>query len=221
MRYNFGDNYFEFLHPQNTDFFEELFLFLILEHDVRSRHWTPKPNELVVDVGADCGPYTLLALARGAKVIAIEPRYESIQNLARNISMNPGFAKRVKIIQTALSDKIEELCISSEGFKSSTNDSKCKDKIKTQRLDDLHLYNVDWIKIDVEGSELDVLRGANRTIRIDKPKLVVECHLGYDPNIDRKVMSYLHELNPDYEFHISIDLLGIVNNMPYRHLIAT
>ena len=145
-------------------------------------------------------------LARGAKVVAIEPRIESIQNLARNVSMNPGFAKRVKIMQTALSDKLEDLCISSQGFKSSTNDSKCEDKIKTQRLDDLHLFNVDWIKIDVEGSELDVLRGASRTIQIDKPKLVVECHLGYDKHMDRKVVGYLKELNPDYKFHLSIDL---------------
>ena len=65
MRYNFADDrYFEFLHPQNTDFFEELFLFLILEHDVRTRHWNIKPNELVVDVGADCGPYTLMASSK-------------------------------------------------------------------------------------------------------------------------------------------------------------
>ena len=49
------------------------------------------------------------------------------------------------------------------------------------RVDDLAVTGVTFIKIDVEGHELPVLRGAERTIRRDRPRLVVEVEARIQP----------------------------------------
>ena len=47
-------------------------------------------------------------------------------------------------------------------------------EVKTSKLDDLEIENVGFIKIDVEGFELQVIEGARETIERDKPVLVIE-----------------------------------------------
>ena len=91
MRYTFKSKQFNFLHPNNTDHLDEFIIFLMREHGIRNKFWNIKKDDLVIDVGAYFGSYTLSALVMGARVIAIEPNMESILNLLRNVSMNPGF----------------------------------------------------------------------------------------------------------------------------------
>ena len=48
--------------------------------------------------------------------------------------------------------------------------------MKKIKVDDLHLESIDIMKIDVEGFEIDVLRGAGKTIKEHKPKIILETH---------------------------------------------
>ena len=111
MRYDFNGHKFNFLHPANTNKIEEYISYLLLEHDYRKRFWDINEGDTVIDVGVDYGSYTLTALAMGAHVIAIEPRLESVNNLKRNVSMNPGFDDRLEIIQIALDAKAGAMCL--------------------------------------------------------------------------------------------------------------
>ena len=54
------------------------------------------------------------------------------------------------------------------------SDSAGKCRVATRRLDDDDVGRLGFIKIDVEGSELNVLRGAEETIRAHKPVLLIE-----------------------------------------------
>jgi hypothetical protein len=63
---------------------------------------------------------------------------------------------------------------------------------------------VDWIKIDVEGAELGVLRGGERTLKRYKPNLLVELHEFHRADISLEVWSYL-------------SALGYSCDGPYKH----
>ena len=53
------------------------------------------------------------------------------------------------------------------------------------------INKLDWIKIDVEGAEERVLRGAQKILSCFSPKLIIECHLFLDPESINKVKSIL------------------------------
>jgi FkbM family methyltransferase len=72
--------------------------------------------------------------------------------------------------------------------------------IHVQSIDNLQLEKVSFIKMDVEGAEMDALRGARKTIVRDKPKLAI-CI--YHSNEDMvRVAEYIHELVPEYKLYV-------------------
>lgn len=145
---------------------------------------------IFVDVGANIGLVTL-AVARACprvRVIAFEPDRAVAVWLRHNLSLNPDLASRVRIVEAAVA--------SDEGharFVSGHRD----DNIGLGRLDDSGETGVrvstvalgpfatrerltfDTVKIDVEGTELDVLRGLWRSQQ--RPRaIVVETHAGHN-----------------------------------------
>lgn len=58
-------------------------------------------------------------------------------------------------------------------------------------LDELGVKRVDFIKIDAEGAELDILKGAERTLRTGKPFLAIATY--HTPSETEEVAKYLHK----------------------------
>lgn len=65
---------------------------------------------------------------------------------------------------------------------------------------------VDWLKLDVEGAELEAFRGAEQCLRMYRPKILVENHNFQIPDMELKVRDYLVGLG-----------LGYVCNGPHPH----
>jgi Methyltransferase FkbM domain len=75
--------------------------------------------------------------------------------------------------------------------------------VQVKRLDDLGLDNVGLIKIDVEGHELAVLRGAAHTLRRHQPTLVIEAEERHHPGAVAAVTEFLGGLG--YTGYFDID----------------
>lgn len=119
-----------------------------------------KPGMKVLDIGAHCGYYTLLAsMLAGAKgeVHAFEPNPSHLTNLRRSLIMNGYY--NTKIHQIGLSNKNEEvtLYIPEAGGASIVNpgsEHQQEVKIKTVILSEyLPPQKIDVLKIDIDGSE--------------------------------------------------------------------
>ena len=143
--------------------------------DMRSR---TAPGDLVLDVGANIGNHTLyLAAVAGCRVMAFEPNPALCDALRSSLSLNPALPE-VTVHACGLGRDVGSAAFT-DGRTDNLGARRLKPGIGTIPLQTLDAMApptpVRVIKIDVEGMELDVLAGAARTIRRDRPLLYVEC----------------------------------------------
>ena len=121
-----------------------------------------KKNDIVIDVGANIGYYTLLMAKIGAFVNSYEPAPSNFKLLQKNVYQN-NFSQNVTLHNTAISNFIgtSKLYLQKNntgghqlGFDPFQTDNSIEVPVTKIELD-----KIDFAKIDVEGSELHVLRG--------------------------------------------------------------
>jgi len=132
----------------------------------------------VVDVGANIGVFSLnqVMLKDAKRVIAFEPSPEVFSRLTKNIEING--IKSVQAVNAAVGDEPGTLSfvegrISANGRVSETGSLK----VPCVRLDDelRDVTSIDILKIDTEGYEIHVLRGASETLRKTE-RIALELH---------------------------------------------
>lgn len=143
---------------------------------------------LSVDVGAKVGMYTYRLLRHSAEVLAFEPLplYAAM--------LEKVFDGRCRIERAALSDRRAEaelrMPYTADGaaeFGRATVEPANPlaqgdlgridtESVALERLDDYELPTLGFIKVDVEGHELAVLRGASESIATHRPNLIVEAN---------------------------------------------
>jgi FkbM family methyltransferase len=147
------------------------------------RMFVVKKGDVIIDVGAHIGTYTIpLALQVGAngKVIALEPNDKNADILEKNIKINKLsniiLVKKAAAKQTGMIN----LRLTSDPMLSMINSDADVDttSVKTVDLDslidELSIVKVDWLKIDAEGFELEVLGGAKNILQKFTPKIIIE-----------------------------------------------
>jgi FkbM family methyltransferase len=72
--------------------------------------------------------------------------------------------------------------------------------IKVITIDSLSLEKVTFIKMDIEGSEINALKGAEKTILRDKPKLAICLYHSHQDMI--RIPEYIHNLVPEYKLYV-------------------
>lgn len=161
-----------------------------VEPELRALDRLLSPGQVFVDIGANVGLYALKGarlVGRHGRVIAMEPGASARAQLEANLALNnfswvDVIAKaaadvngRATLHHVALGDDpqafslIENLSARGRG-----------EIVETVRLDSLveslGLERLDLIKIDVEGAEAMVLRGAGETLSRFRPAVIFECN---------------------------------------------
>ena len=147
--------------------------------------------KLSFDIGANVGNYSvLLAEETNSDIIAFEPLEEAFKILQKN---SGKFSDRIRTFNIALGDKKLEKYINFSDEKSEKatfideyeklsffeTENKKKKLVKITTLDDFVVENsdiikndIDFIKIDTEGFELEVIKGSKKTIEQYQPKYI-------------------------------------------------
>lgn len=137
-----------------------------------------RPGMTIVDVGANIGYHVLMFehLLRGnGKIVAIEPSPENLVELHANVEGN--HLKNVDVHPVAIGARIANV-----GVKSGINGGILESPdiadvgIRLVPMSDLISERVDFIKIDVDGYEGEVLKGAVDVLRNHQPTLLIELH---------------------------------------------
>lgn len=170
------------------------------ERDFRDKYWQVKSNDVVFDIGASYGTYTLSAGAMDAKVYTFEPEKTIYCDLVQNITLN-GWQDRCYPFNIGLWSSETSVDMKSyaphwPGYCISGDyQVKTVDKIVKENK----ITKLDWMKIDVEGAEEHVIRGAINTISKLKPKLIIECHIFLSADIKDNVKEIISSIS-NYDF---------------------
>ena len=176
-----------------------------------------KPGDCVVDVGANIGfVSSILAnmVKKDGSVISIEPVPQTFKLLQSNIKAL-GLAQ-VKCLNYAMSSCVGDGVMAIPCYKASrrenyyeshlvdeaSNDCKCRQVcVKKNTLDTLlkdHRSSVCFVKIDVEGHEVEVIKGAESLIKASRPIFLVEVH--GDPDEKASEAARLFDLMISYNY---------------------
>ncbi|WP_421693796.1 FkbM family methyltransferase [Aestuariivirga sp.] len=141
---------------------------------------------VAVDAGANIGSFTLLFASLGAKVHSFEPVPQTFVRLLKNIAFN-GLDERCSPICAALGQRNGIANFDIDETSSATNRAAVEDNagnmhVAVFSLDEychrLCIERIDLLKVDVEGMEPDVLRGASCMLKERRIKsiLIEICH---------------------------------------------
>ena len=175
------------------------------------RYLKPKEGDVFIDVGAHVGKYALRVakiVGEQGLVIAIEPHPDNYRALIQGIQLNN--LKNVIPLNIAAYDKECELKLYIAPVATmhtvTHNLGRGYIKVRARPLDDvlrdIGIRRVDWVKIDVEGAELKVLRGLRATLKEQHPRLIIETW----PENRSQILDFMKKYN--YKAHV-MEGLGV------------
>jgi FkbM family methyltransferase len=213
---------YEFYCRINKDDFK---IMTIHEDDIIKR-FTPKEGDIVVDIGAHIGLYTIISSKRvgaNGKVVAIEAHPNNFEMLNRNIELNQ--LTNVIPLNYAVYSKETKVKLylpsGESGFTKyntimpnwiNTREKFVEVNANTLdyllQLNEIRQEEVNWIKIDVEGAEFEVLKGATNVLSKSKD-IAILMELHGPPHIYRpKVEEFVDLYNFKIEFEKSYEENG-------------
>lgn len=143
---------------------------------------------IFLDIGAHMGTYSVLLANHCKKIYAFECQASTFECLQKSISLN-GLGYKIKPINVALGnqeqdgDVMDLNKVSEDGGGSTLSLEAAKhgpadlgtEQVMVRSLDSFNLTNISFLKLDVEGWELDVLKGSEKTLELSGyPKFIFE-----------------------------------------------
>ena len=171
-----------------------LFLFGNFQKHVSENKLISLPeNATILDVGANFGLMTLsyAKLYPKGKIYSFEPTHYALEKLNRNIELNPELASRITVTNSFISDQENnnpdikaysswKVDGSKEADKHDTHGGTAKstDGVGSITLDAFckqhDISKIDFIKIDTDGHELNILKGSKDIVNQHKPSIIFE-----------------------------------------------
>jgi FkbM family methyltransferase len=202
--------------------------FLLEQYAYRkgSRVVQAQPGDVVIDGGGCWGETALYFADRtGAQgqIHCFEFDQDNLQILKQNLELNRHLASRTAVVHKALWDESgKTMGYHSAGVATKLEGEKLHGRqAQTISIDDFvaeeGIARVDYIKLDIEGSELRALQGAEGTLRAFRPNLAVAVYHSalLDRSLEDFVMipNYLSMLGLGYEFfldHFSVHAVDTI-----------
>lgn len=165
----------------------ELFSFQEIYHErtyEQVADFVPQTAWTVFDIGANAGVFSVQQACRGAHVYAFEPNPECYRRLSRIVAEN-HLAKNIDVFNYALGSTpgmgtlVMQDGVTCIGVVVPSSDTSDTPPFQIKRLDDvapaLEVKRIDLLKLDTEGSEVEILHGATQTLTM-VDRIILEYH---------------------------------------------
>jgi len=156
-------------------------------------------DDIVVDIGASEGLFSLSVVERCKKLFIIEPNdffYHALEKTFRKY-----IPQKVELFKCAVGNEESSIQLSNHSISSYVIEEK-KGKTKMTTLDNLFYPNhrITYIKADLEGYEIKMLKGAIHIIEDYRPKMAIACY--HLENDYKEIIKFVRELVPEYKYYI-------------------
>jgi FkbM family methyltransferase len=182
---NYHTDYIQKLLVLTQKFYEinllELFENLLKKYNVNYK------GKIFIDAGANIGNHTLFfsKILQASKIYCFEPQKEIFKTLKKNIRANSVKAKCYNNVLSDVSENFSFGKFEPDNFGATNFINNADGKYKSLILDDVCLRDeICVLKIDVEGHELPVLKGATKILEKYSPVLWVEVKSGLEDVIN-------------------------------------
>ena len=163
-----------------------------------------KPDDVALDIGAHIGYFTIMMAKLCKKVIAFEPDKVNFSILKENIKANnlENVLAQNVVVGHRYGWAYLYFCNHNSGMHRIYHSILCTDNwvtVPMVPLDSIH-HKIDFIKMDIEGSEFGALRGMQSLLKTYHPKMIIEFYplaieeYGADP---KEVYDFLKGLDYD------------------------
>ncbi len=167
----------------------------------------PKAGDVVIDAGAFLGETAVWfadAVGENGRVYSFEPSIQNMKGLEKNIEMN-GLENIIYTIQKGVFNENKRIKFLTQSYSSSCSEQEGNAEIEVTTLDTFvsenRLSKVDIIKMDIEGAELNALKGAASTIKKFKPVLAICAY--HKPEDIFEIPMFIKALVPEYKIYLS------------------
>jgi FkbM family methyltransferase len=168
-----------------------------------------KPNDTVLDIGANIGMFSLLGsrlVGDNGRIIAFEPSRKTFDILNENLKLNN--CKNVEIVQLALGDTEGSIFlgeVENDALNFIDKNQKTGEEVALKLLDNYLKENkinkIDFIKIDIEGAEYLCFKGATEMLKNHRPTIIMECNENWCLRFGYSVFELLNFLSQfNYRF---------------------
>lgn len=154
-----------------------------------------KSNDIVLDCGCAEGIFTFLCYRNAKHIFVFEPLPEYLSGLEKTFEGTNS----VTIVKSALGDKMGIAYLERNGISSHITTEKTDTIVQMDTIDNFCKQNglrYSYLKADLEGYEINLLKGASDTIKQFKPKIAITTY--HKANDVEEIRSFLLNLNPDY-----------------------
>jgi FkbM family methyltransferase len=164
-----------------------------------------KPDATVVDAGANVGVFSILAAQThpDARILAFEPTPETFVKLVENTK---GY-KNIECFHVALGDENKMASIIEEKECETNHIGEGGTPVEMKTIDSLGI-KMDFLKMDTEGCEARILKGAAETIKTNKPVIVMSAY--HHPEDKEALPNILNGIAPygcTLEFKVEEDFI--------------
>lgn len=189
----------------------------VLEAQLAYYNIRNKENPIIFDIGSNIGTFTswMAKAFPNGKIYSFEPQRLVFQMICGNMAINNldnvyifnmAIGNENKVLEFDEPDYFQNVDYGTFSLKKEVLEKKSKYKNVVDMMtldsfvDKYKINNIDFIKIDAEGMDLDVLLGASETLKKLKPSILVE-HSDNKKSILDELREELNKYNYNFEVH--------------------
>ena len=157
-------------------------------------------DEVLLDIGTAEGLFPLTVINKCKHIYMIEPSSTFCDML--NLTFQ-NFSDKVTVYKTAVGNEDGVVYFEEDSLAGQITDKQSGgNEIKISKIDTLMsgVNKITYLKADIEGFELEMLKGAEQTIKAHKPKIAITTY--HKENDPKEIIGLIKDFVPEYNFYV-------------------